>query len=134
MAPHDTRDDDNDGYETPGRHPPSKDETVQLTYIQWNDKFQTEKPYEVISEAPAGLPRVNFSCALAPSEVIRDIRGREGRFNLEDHGFQVWRHRHSLTALDRGAVEGTYLPEVEALLRDVFGPGEVETKVFDWRV
>ncbi|KAL7791168.1 putative 7 alpha-cephem-methoxylase [Trichoderma afarasin] len=111
----------------------AKDETVQLNYIEWQDKFATEKPYEVISEAPAGFPRANFSCSLAAPETIHDIRGREKLFNLQDHGFQIWKHDHTVDTFDKASVEQNYLPSLDILLKDVLGPG-TETYFFDWRI
>ncbi|KAK0636138.1 hypothetical protein B0T17DRAFT_587397 [Bombardia bombarda] len=110
-----------------------KDETVQLSYIQWLDIFETEKPYEVISEVPPGLAPSNFSCSAAAPEVIHDIRGHEDSFNLEDHGFQVWTNTLAVTAFDKETVENKYLPSIGALLKEVFGP-RTEAFVFDWRL
>lgn len=111
----------------------AKNETVQLNYIEWQDKFATEKPYEVLSEVPAGFPRTNFSCSPAASETIHDIRGREKLFNLQDHGFQIWVHHHTVEFFDKASVEHKYLPSLDSLLKEVFG-ARAETYFFDWRV
>lgn len=110
-----------------------KNETAQLNYIKWEDKFETEKPYEVLSEVPAGFPRSNFSCSPAAPEAIEDIRGREELFNLQDHGFQIWRHHHTMETFDKESIEHNYLPSLDSLLKEVFG-SETETYFFDWRV
>jgi hypothetical protein len=110
-----------------------KNETIQLNYIEWQDKFATEKPYEVLSEVPAGFPRSNFSCSPAVPETIEDIRGREKLFNLQDHGFQIWKHQHMVEEFSKESIEQIYLPSLDSLLKEVFGPG-TETYFFDWRV
>ncbi|KAM7214593.1 putative 7 alpha-cephem-methoxylase [Rhypophila decipiens] len=93
----------------------------------------SSSPYEVISEAPAELPTINFTTAPAAPETIHDIRGREQDFNLENHGFQALRSPLTVTSFDdKMALEEVYLSSLVTLLKGVFDPS-TEAYVFDWR-
>lgn len=107
-------------------------ERASLNYIQWKDDFKTEKPYEIISQVPEGCPQKNFTLVSAPEQVIRNIRGREGEFSLENNGFEVRKHEISMPSFEQGDIEEYYLPAVKALLQEV-DPG-AEVFIFDWRV
>ena len=114
----------------------SLDKKQRLNYIQWDDRFLVEKPYMIISDIP-GLPnekKSNCKFAPDPEETIRNIRGRESEFTLNDHGFQFVRHEFSdfdITSTDE--VERKYYPEVEAFLKaNIEGVDRVV--FFDFRV
>ncbi|SPO02305.1 uncharacterized protein DNG_04978 [Cephalotrichum gorgonifer] len=108
------------------------DRNTSLNYVQWDECFKSEKPYEVISELPDGYKKRNFSLAAEPEQTIRNIRGREHEFNLDDHAFEVRRHKIEDVPFDKGYIERHYLPTVVALLQTV-DPG-AEVYIFDWRV
>ncbi|KAK1779918.1 hypothetical protein QBC45DRAFT_464573 [Copromyces sp. CBS 386.78] len=108
------------------------EQKAKLNYIQWEDKFRTEKPYEFISQAPEGCPRKNFTLAASPEQTIHDIRGSEDLFNLDDHAFQVVRQELGVIPTDQEGLEREYLPKVVELLRSI-DPG-AEVVVFDWRL
>lgn len=110
-----------------------QDPTVSLHYIQPEDKFWTEKPYELLVDRPDGMPSRNFSVASEPPEIIHDMRGEESRFALDTHGFTIRKDPMVLTARTKEAIVSQYLPQVEALLhREVEDVNEVF--LFDWRV
>ncbi|KAK3947437.1 hypothetical protein QBC32DRAFT_354304 [Pseudoneurospora amorphoporcata] len=108
------------------------EQKAKLNYIQWEDKFRTEKPYEFISQAPEGCPRKNFTLAASPEQTIHDIRGSEDLFNLDDHAFQVVRQELGVIPTNQEGIEREYLPKVVELLRSI-DPG-AEVVVFDWRL
>ena len=56
------------------------------------------------------------------SVIIRDVRGREADFTLDQHGFQIRRLRSGETAFDdEERIKAVYYPEIEALLRGIVG-------------
>ncbi|KAK3687875.1 hypothetical protein B0T22DRAFT_375046 [Podospora appendiculata] len=111
---------------------PTADQRAQLNYIQWKEDFKTEKPYEVISDMPEGHKRRNFTLEAGPEEVIRDVRGSEAAFNLDDNGFEVRRHEMAIRSFDPNTIESHYLPSIMSLLQEI-DPG-AEVHVFDWRL
>lgn len=116
----------------PGRPIPARQETVRLKYIQWRDAFNSEKPYEVISQVPKGLPKSNFSLDFGLEETIHDMRGQETKFNLDDHAFEIRTHSLTVSSFNKETVEQEYLPSVKSLLETI-DPG-AEVYIFDWRV
>jgi len=112
------------------------DELHSLRYGIWDDRFKSEKPYVVISDLP-DLPedkRSNISFMSAPEEVIRDIRGREKDFNLDDNGFVFLNHQFpDFDVFDGDLIEKLYQPEVEKLLRSKID-GVDRVIFFDYRV
>ncbi|KAK4222456.1 putative 7 alpha-cephem-methoxylase [Podospora fimiseda] len=111
-----------------------KNEVTRLGYFQWKDIFDLEKPYEIISQAPAGITQSNFSLALGAEETIHDLRGQEKDFNLDTHGFQILRHLlvNNIKS-EESWIEQEYLPSVDKLLKETLGDG-AETFMFDWRL
>lgn len=108
------------------------DQKAQLNYIQWDDNFLTEKPYEFISQAPEGFPRKNFTLASSPEQTICDIRGSEDLFNLDDHAFQVVGQQLGVIPTNQEGIEREYLPKIVDLLKSIDLGAEVV--IFDWRV
>ncbi|KAK3402545.1 hypothetical protein B0T20DRAFT_449596 [Sordaria brevicollis] len=108
------------------------DQKARLNYIQWENKFLTEKPYEFISQAPEGCPRKNFTLAPSPEQTIHDMRGSEGLFNLDDHAFQVVKQQLGVIPTDQEGIEHEYLSKIVDLLESI-DPG-AEVVIFDWRL
>ena len=76
------------------------------------------KPHTYNYDPPAGVSRQNFESE-AHSVLIEDIRGREGTFALDRHGFAAIHHRSRETDfIDDDEIKAVYYPESEALLRD----------------
>ncbi|KAJ0147821.1 hypothetical protein CTA2_755 [Colletotrichum tanaceti] len=105
---------------------------TSLNYIQWDECFRSEKPYEVISETPDGCKSKNFSLAAESEQTIYNIRDQEHEFNLDDHGFEVKQHRIADVPFDREYIEADYLPTVAALLQTLDHGAKVH--IFDWRL
>ena len=120
-----------------------RDEVNQLNYVKWNDLFLREKPYQVIadldsealdSDHPAkSFATTNIEFEYGAAQTIHDIRGRENEFNLRDHAFQICQRPMQLDSVNPRYVDSVYVPQVEALLRDIV-PNVVKVMVFDWRV
>ena len=106
-------------------------------YLQWEDRFNREKPYQIVSENITeldGLARSNIAMIEGPEELIEDIRGRETTFSLDDNGFKILKYAFPAIDYQRHQdVEEIYKPEIEKLLkRDVEGVDKVV--FFNWRV
>lgn len=108
-------------------------EIARLNYIQWDPEFTDKKPFEVHMDLPQEYPPKNFRVDEESYQIIEDIRGREGQFSLDDHGFCVKSHPLSLTNFDRETVEKQYFPQVEEILKAQLG-SHVRVHIFDWRV
>ena len=90
---------------------------------------QKEKPSFHSSAMTGGVPKVFFETEPHPV-AIHDLRDRAERPSLDREGFALRRHRTAVSDLyDDEAVERTYLPEIEALLRRELGASRVV--VFD---
>ena len=116
----------------------SKDEEAKLLYLDWQDLYNTEKPFQIFSLVPDhDLPDTRSSNLVfkeGDTEVIHDARGMEPAFCLDKHGFAFRRHKTQMRDFEHAeAMESIYLPEVEALIKK-----EVEAVdqvyLFDWRV
>lgn len=110
-----------------------QDETACLNYIQWQDDFIKQKPYEIISQCPSDLQERNFTLKPGPAQTIHDIRGREGDFDLDRNGFRVQPHAFTTKVFDKETIERDYLPAVETLLKSAIDTSG-EVRIFDWRV
>src|ERR1700760_2113412 len=100
----------------------ARHELARLKYIQWDDKFNVEKPYEILSELPEGLPRSNFTFDFGPEETIYDLRGQETNFNLDNNAFEVRTHKMTVSSFDKDTIEQEYLSSVKSFLQ-TFDPG-----------
>jgi hypothetical protein len=117
-----------------------KDVKAVLAYMQWQEKFNGEKPYDISSAGYEGKgPRTNvIHVQNSEAEVINDVRGRESHFQLDRHGFAFRVLEGEETAFDRfydkDAVEKIFIPQVVIpfLKRHVEGADRVF--VFDWHV
>jgi hypothetical protein len=102
------------------------DVEVPLLYLKRLEIFKREKPFEIFMRIPANAPdQRNKNTEFEPSLTrIYDIRGHEGHFNLDDHGFAVRRFDAKLPpieAVKHEYLKGQYFPEVEQFIR-----GEIE--------
>lgn len=88
------------------------------------------KPYVTF---PAGTSNIVYSDRLCQ---VKDIRGRESTFSLEQHSFAFLKHETNVTNFkDKSQIEGLYLPEVEQLVRQLLGEEEVKKMyVFGWNI
>ncbi|KAL2036840.1 hypothetical protein N7G274_010383 [Stereocaulon virgatum] len=114
-----------------------KHERRQFMYLQWEDKFRREKPYQIVSEnIPEldGLARSNINMIEGPEELIENIRGRESTFTLDQNGFQILRHQFPpINYQSNDEVENVYKPEIERLLKEEV-EGVDRVVFFNWRL
>jgi hypothetical protein len=109
-----------------------------MTYIEWQDLYSTEKPFQIFVSFDAGagenIRDTNIVFGQGTEEIIHDCRGKEGDFTLDEHGFSFVTHHSQMVSWDDSdTVKEVYLKEVEEVLRQqVDDVGQVF--FFDWRV
>jgi hypothetical protein len=113
----------------------SWNEKADIQFLKWQPLYESEKPFQLFLDIPPEAPderRTNlvFETRTVP---IRNIRGEESRFSLDNNGF-VYRKFEGFKNLDsKDEVLNEYLPAVQRLLeREVEGAHKV--LIFDWRV
>jgi len=95
-------------------------ETHQLRYATWDERFRVEKPYTIVSDMPwlEGNLKTNLKFAMAPEEVITDVRGHENEFNLDDNGFAYLSYKFpSIDMFNEAAVKEILYPKAEEFLK-----------------
>lgn len=113
--------------------PAVQDATGSFFYFKWSDLYLTEKPYVMFVDAPEGFPTTNYESEQGPREIVKNIRGYEGKFSLDSHGFAIRNHVLNMSATDEDTVQKIYLPSFEKLLKDEVGR-DCTVLWFDWRV
>ncbi|RFU30825.1 hypothetical protein B7463_g5470, partial [Scytalidium lignicola] len=111
----------------------TSDVTASFTYVKDLPLYNTEKPYIILTHLNENHSRSNLEWETAAPEVIRNIRGQEGSFKLDDYGFAYCQAPTQFSDWDSNEkVEAEYLPEVMRILKEnVEGVDHVE--IFDWR-
>ena len=116
---------------------PSNEQAV-LNYLNWQDVYAKEKPFQLFSVLPSssldGERTTNLVFKEGQVEFIRDVRGEESSYSLNDQGFAFRVYPTGLRDFSvRGNIENVYLSEMEDLLkREVEGVDKIY--FFDWRV
>jgi hypothetical protein len=114
----------------------SFDEEASFQYLDWQDLYNIEKPFQVFSAEVPDDPdtrTTNLVFKNGPLEHIHDARGRESEFTVKDHGFAF---RESTTALREPSLESVeqeYLPQMEKLIKSELQNVD-RIFFFDWRV
>jgi hypothetical protein len=104
---------------------PVTDISASLNFIRRQD----EKPAFHSSALTGGKPKYFYETE-AHSVTISDMRGIAEDLSVDREGFELLQHSTAVADLyDDDAVEKTYFPEIEALLRRRFGASQVV--VFD---
>ena len=118
-------------------HEPLNEQAV-LHYLNWQDVYAKEKPFQLFSVLPNssldGERTTNLVFKEGQVESIRDARGEESIYSLNDQGFAFRIYPTRLRDFSvREDIENVYLSEMEDLLkREVESVDEVY--FFDWRV
>ncbi|KAL3426804.1 hypothetical protein PVAG01_00313 [Phlyctema vagabunda] len=100
-----------------------------MNFLAREELYKYEKPYLLIFEPPEGFPRTNIRLDKRKDVILEDIRGREDKFSLAQHGFQLLKIESSLRAQDfedDQQVTSTYLPEVAEALRKLLNASRVQ--------
>ena len=103
----------------------ARDEVARLAYIDWQDVYDVEKPYQIFSTLSSDLSDLSSTNLVFKDgelEDMHDVRGRESDFVLDKQGFQFCKHKlNVLDLISPKAVEEAYLPQMEVLLRQTLG-------------
>lgn len=113
------------------------DQLVKLNYLSMSSVHEAQRPYIALPGLLKTVPRNNCKYECGPEQLIRDVRGLEEYFTLQDQGFTFrswsptdvnWKEEHQ--------IENLYLPQVKELLRKELDIGDSfrRCEVFDWRV
>ncbi|KAK8128571.1 hypothetical protein PG984_009679 [Apiospora sp. TS-2023a] len=103
---------------------------VVTTLNYYRDPGDGSAPIPVVV-SPGNV--TNERPTVAISTTMQDISGKESRYNLDSHGFQLHRHESAEKLfLDESAIRTGYFAETEQLLKDVTGATLV--KIFDHKV
>ncbi len=123
---------------SPAMHQSTTYETATLAYIDWQDVYVHEKPYQIFSSvADHDLPNqttTNLVFKDGQLEKIFDARASQESFSLNEHGFAFCHHElDPNTIIDANAVETLYLPQMEQIIRHQV-PDAGRVFFFDWRI
>jgi hypothetical protein len=111
------------------------DVVTSTFYLDHDEKFENEKPYELRFVPPKGFPARNCTWSSYDKIKVTDVRGRESDFRLNRHGFQLCRLETALNTDDfanNELVEQTYLKEAAQCLKEILQADRV--LVFDYSV
>lgn len=113
------------------------DQKATFTYLKWQERYQYEKPFQVFSalaDESTAQSSSNLHFEDGNDELVRDVRNKKHKFNLDVHGFAFSNHRfQSSWFVDSDTIVNHYLPEMEVLLRQHLR--SIDTiYFFDWRI
>ena len=113
------------------------DEKVELRFLQWQDLYEAEKPFEIVTDAiqGSGSRRTNLVFGTNGQQTIRDIRGCQAtRFALDSHGFSYKSEPCPFDGYDdKQRIIREYLPWAESIIKQEVGDNG-RIFIFDWRV
>jgi hypothetical protein len=113
-------------------------ETTKPYFLDWQDVYEKEKPYQVIMTDEEQISDEFKDTNLVFSndyqeQLISDIRGRENDFCLDQNGFAIVKQQTAVTFKDEKEIDDVYIPEIEKLMQQEVG-GADRVFIFDWRV
>ncbi|KAK6211554.1 hypothetical protein QIS74_10818 [Colletotrichum tabaci] len=101
------------------------DTTATLKFLAKSKRYDTEKPYVIVSAASGpeirDADKTNTESESRDGILLKDVRGREKEFKLEDQGFQVLKHASEFPRLDTIEQCDGYQKETTKLLKNIFG-------------
>ncbi len=112
-------------------------QTVTLQYLEWQDLYNVEKPFEILMDIPETMPEVrrsNLKFKPVEGQVVHGIRGKEQEFDFDKHGFQFVEAPTTFTDFKNPvAVDTAYADECKQLLmKNLEGVDRVF--FYNWRV
>ena len=114
----------------------SPDLEVTLKFLDWQELYSREKPFQIFIDVPDdAVDQRSSNLVFRNVEVpLKDVRTVPEDFSLDVNGFVYRKYKSSFSnILNRDTVETTYLPEIEAILRqELLGVDRIF--IFDWRV
>ncbi|GIZ49085.1 hypothetical protein CKM354_001212500 [Cercospora kikuchii] len=112
-----------------------RDVQTETYYADRDDKFLSEKPYELKFLPPEALPLTNMTWSRHDGIHVTDIRGHESQYTAREHGFQLSSMSTTLAYGDfddTQKVEQVYTKEVAECLRSKLNAARV--LVFDYNI
>ena len=109
---------------------------ASVTYLKWNDIYDEEKPFQILSDIPKGAKdQRTTNLEWESHEVsVQDVRGYEHQYSLDKHGFAFRTVQPvGMEEPDRRFIEQEYLPLMENLLKAELNDVQ-RVLFFDWRV
>ncbi|KAI1362816.1 hypothetical protein F5Y08DRAFT_310969 [Xylaria arbuscula] len=100
-------------------------ESTTFRYLQWNDRFLSENPYQILIDLPEeseDQKNSNVTFENGRTENVANARPDMGSFKLDTHGFcfsQIASKLHYDDFFDKKKVDEVYLPECADLIRSV---------------
>ncbi|KAL8958517.1 MAG: hypothetical protein Q9193_004444, partial [Seirophora villosa] len=111
------------------------DETARLSYLQWQEVYAVEKPYQIFLAFPEDVPEEktsNLEFGLGDTELIRDLRAADTRFSLDEHGFTTATMELCPHSFSEDEINNRYIPELCEMVKKSTNADRVIS--FDWRV
>lgn len=106
---------------------PTNDVQVQLHYLKDDALYKNTKPLQIVPEWRDTERMTNVQLEAGPKETLHDVRGHEGNFSLDAHGFKyVYAPTTFKDWSSQPEIGRVHLPELENLLRkEVKGADEI---------
>lgn len=113
-----------------------REQVACLRYLDWQERYKHEKPFQVFAEVPEGSTErlTNLVFVQSPPISIRDLRGNEEHFSLDQNGFMIRRYEMpNVQMTTQQQMKENVIPCFDALVkREVKGADFVYC--FDWGV
>lgn len=113
-----------------------KDEKAKLNFLQWQELYEREKPYEIVTKSEQGPDgrRTNLGFGTNEKQTIPDVRGIEDQFSLDRQGFTYKSMNSGFSEFEsKKRILQEYLPWAASILKREAGDAE-RVFVFDRRV
>ena len=113
-----------------------KDEKAKLNFLQWQELYERQKPYEIITKSTQGPDGrwTNLVFGTNEEQTIRDGRGVEDHFSLDRHDFTYRSMNPAFSGFEsKKRMLQEHLPWVASTIKQEAGDAECAF-VFDWRV
>jgi len=105
---------------------PTKRHDVQTTLYYYKDPGDGSPPAPTYVGKPETFERPSESLDV----TVTDISGSESKYNLDNHGFQIYKHSSAeKDFVDDDKIKREYYPETEELLKEA--TGAVRILIFD---
>lgn len=108
---------------------------VTFKFLARDDRYRYEKPYRIMYPGPLpnDAPRSNLAWEVRDDILVRDVRGHEAEFKIDEVGF-CWIHSPTKAenADDHDQTMKVHIEETIQLVREVFNPDRVVC--YDYRV
>ncbi|OAL45364.1 hypothetical protein IQ07DRAFT_684291 [Pyrenochaeta sp. DS3sAY3a] len=113
-------------------------ETARFQYLKWDEKFRTEKPYQILSglSESSSVSRTNVTFEQAEQEEkVTDIRENPDAYSLDTTGFAVHRIENGfLDWFNEQRVESEYIPQYVVPFLRQHVKDATRIIIFDWHL